>query len=226
MAMAVWVGRQKPRGRAVLNLNRCVGENVDCRDIVENVTIDLVSQSKIGPGVEMNSPSSSLVVDPEQVEALCRRVDKAKGFNRTWRLDLGVAGYNTGFSSSASWDWESKGIRNGCIFLGRMVHEMFGLVACCNGRVVDCRLCWMWGKVFLSGEMAKMRSSESRRKVEGWTRGPSCLKSFFEYVFVSPVTSGDRRIVDGDALAAPTTAPRACGFSGGIPGGGCASATW
>jgi hypothetical protein len=57
--------------------------------------------------------------------------------------------------------------------------------------------------VFLSGDVAMMRSSESRRKVEGRTRGPSCLKSFFEYVFASPVTSGDRKIVDGDALAAP-----------------------
>jgi hypothetical protein len=130
---------------------------VDCRDIVENVTVDLVSQSKIGPGAEMNSSSSSLVVDPEQVEALCRWVDKAKGFNRTWRLDLGVAeasyfdgdsliagtGYNTGFSSSADWDWDSKGIRNGWIFFRENGPRDVWSGTCCNGRVVDCRLCWM-----------------------------------------------------------------------------------
>ena len=90
-------------------------------------TVDLVSRSKIGPGVGMNSSSSSLVADPEQIGALCRRVDEAKGFNSAWRLDFGVAetscfdefflivgtGYNTGFSSSAGWGWESKRIRNG-----------------------------------------------------------------------------------------------------------------
>ena len=95
-------------------------------------TVALVSRSKIGdgiPGVGGNSSSSSLVTDPEHIGALCRRADEAKGFSRAWRLDLGVTetwcldgdfeivgtGYNTGFSSSASVDWdrESKRIWKG-----------------------------------------------------------------------------------------------------------------
>jgi hypothetical protein len=84
-------------------------------------TVALVPRSEIGdgsilPGAERNSSSSSLVVDPEHIGALWRRVDEAKGFSRAWHLDLGVAetcsldgdflivgtGYNTGFSSSSA----------------------------------------------------------------------------------------------------------------------------
>jgi hypothetical protein len=64
-------------------------------------------------------------VDPEQI------VDKVKGF-RARRLDLGVAetpcfdgeflvvsiGYNTTFSFSAGWGWESRRMRNEWVFLG------------------------------------------------------------------------------------------------------------
>ena len=82
-------------------------------------TVALVPLSKIGDGSTLsgagiNSSSSSLVVDPEHIGALWRRVEEAKGFSRAWRLDLGVAeiccfdgdflivgtGYKTGFSSS------------------------------------------------------------------------------------------------------------------------------
>jgi len=66
------------------------------------------------PGGRGNSSSSSLVVDPEHIGALWRRVDEAKGLRRAWRLDFGIAetgclegdflivgtGYNTGFSAS------------------------------------------------------------------------------------------------------------------------------
>jgi len=97
-------------------------------------TVALVSRSKFGdgrilPGVGRNSSSSSLVADPEQIGALCRRADEAKGFSRAWRLDLGVTercwldedfeivgtGYNAGFSSSVSVgrDCESKRIWKG-----------------------------------------------------------------------------------------------------------------
>ena len=95
-------------------------------------TVALVSQSKIGDGIILpgrNSSSSSLVADPEHVGALCKRVEEAKGFNRAWRLDLGVTetccldgdfeivgtGYNAGFSSSfsAGWGCESKRIWKG-----------------------------------------------------------------------------------------------------------------
>jgi hypothetical protein len=82
-------------------------------------TVVLVPRSRIGDGSILpdgsgNSSSSSLVVDPEHIGALWRRVDEAKGFRRAWHLDFWVAetccldgdfliagtGYNTGFSSS------------------------------------------------------------------------------------------------------------------------------
>lgn len=83
--------------------------------------VAVVSRSRIGegnmlPGAGRNSSSSSLVVDPEHIGVLWRRVSEAKGFSKAWRLDLGVAGaccldgdflivgtgYNTGFSSSSA----------------------------------------------------------------------------------------------------------------------------
>ena len=82
-------------------------------------TVALVASSKIGDGrifrgVGRNSSSSSLVVDPEHIGALCRRVDEAKGFSRAWGLDfvpetccfdgdflIVGTGYRTGFSSPA-----------------------------------------------------------------------------------------------------------------------------
>jgi hypothetical protein len=84
-------------------------------------TVVMLSRSKIWDGRVLpgggrgNSSSSSLVVDPEHIGALWRRVDEAKGLRRAWRFDFGVVergcldgdflivgtGYNTGFSSSA-----------------------------------------------------------------------------------------------------------------------------
>jgi len=86
------------------------------------VVVSRISDGEMLLGVGGNSSSSSLVVDPEHIGALCRRVDEAKGFSRAWRSDLGVAeacfldgdflivgtGYNTGFSSSTGWGCESK----------------------------------------------------------------------------------------------------------------------
>ena len=85
-------------------------------------TVVVLSRSKIwggsillpGGGRGNSSSSSLVVVDPEHIGALWRRVDEAKGLRRAWRLDLGVAetgcldgdflivgtGYNAGFSSS------------------------------------------------------------------------------------------------------------------------------
>lgn len=113
---------ERTGGSSVLNIPEPV-RGGDC-EVVEMSsrmsTVALVSRSKIGdgsirPGGRGNSSSSSLVVDPEHIGALWRRVDEAKGFRRAWRLDFGVAetesldgdflivgtGYNTGFSSSA-----------------------------------------------------------------------------------------------------------------------------
>ena len=75
----------------------------------------IICDGSMLPGGRGNSSSSSLVVDPEHIGALWRRVAEAKGLRRAWRLDFGVAGtggldgdflivgtgYKTGFSSSA-----------------------------------------------------------------------------------------------------------------------------